>query len=115
MSQDPPFLSTVAARRYLDTLTRSAGVQADCVADVGPEMQVFARTARNVGADLLIVDQTAHGISLDVPSLAKRAGCTVLTSNTEFSREKLRRMKIDRQASVRGPALVSVRGRFVAK
>lgn len=81
MSQDPPFLSVAAAKRYLYALAQSVWMNPNCEAEVGGEDRVFASMVKRLGADILMIDRGRNGLAIDVPKLARRAGCPVLVTN----------------------------------
>jgi nucleotide-binding universal stress UspA family protein len=115
MSQDPPFLSVSAARRYLQALAQSAGVHADCLAEVGPETAVFPRVAAKLNADVLVVDRYKRSSTFDVTTLSRRARCPVLVTDTAFARERLRRNIVTGEVSFAGAPLVMSRRRVGAR
>ena len=89
MSQDPPFLSTGMARKYLHRLAQSVGSYADCTAEIGSEPEVFVRIAMDTQADLLILDRSLHGRMPNLAGALQRAGCGMLL--TDFGAKPLQR------------------------
>ena len=78
MSQDPPFLSTEMARRYLHGLALSVDSHADCRAEVGTESEVYLRVAKETGSNLLILDRSVHAGVSSLSRVLRRVGCGTL-------------------------------------
>ena len=85
MSQDPPFLSTEMARRYLHGLALSVDSHADCRAEVGTESEVYLRVAKDTQSNLLILDRSLHAGVSRLSRVLRRVGCGTLF--TDFTRK----------------------------
>jgi len=87
MSQHPPFLSTVMARRYLHGLALSIDSQADCRAEVGTESEVYLRVAKETRSNLLILDRSLHAGVSNLSRVLRKMRCGTLF--TDFTRKPL--------------------------